>query len=324
VAVHAAHCTCKVRPVSFWRRAKRLFSTDVEAIVGKDRVFGTDSECLDDGPSEVVHLLASVARIVHEHVRIERVSADEEWTVRFFTASDREWTDSISPRDYGGVFRLVNEALHDAGARRRVHIVSRRQGGQDFYVACATIEDAADLLAAGWIVECALPNVPHVIHHDGLRFHGHRPYRLSDRGSVIEAVLAERQRIEGLLCAADEVVAVSYEGGLESAILAEDIVVGGKLTVRAGSRIDFWNARKRIASEVTFVEEHEIDGMPCALGQSVSFREDGLLLSLTLARAHRAERGAGPYRGQEIARGSTLWFVDDGSIESIDEPLDSL
>lgn len=308
--------------MSFWRKAKRLFSTDVDAIVGKARVFGTDSECLDDGPSEALRLLESIGRIVSEHLRIECAEAtgsDEEWKVAFFTSTaSRQWKASFAPRDYGPIFELVNDALHDAGAPRRIHVVSKRNGGQDFYVACATTEDVVDLLAAEWNVECALPNVPHVIHHEGLSLHGHRPWRLSDRGSVIEATLAERQSIDGLLCVEDEVVRLSYEGELESAVLAEDVVLTGRFTIRAGSRVGFGNAKKRIPSDVELAEEHELDGFPCAAGTEVSFTEDGQLLSLTLARAHRLE-DAGPYRGREVARGSTVWLADDGSVESIDE-----
>lgn len=313
--------------MSFWRRAKRFFSTGVDAIVGKHRVFGTDSECLDDGPSEVGHLLVSVAQIVREHLGIEGVTAaqaehDDEWIVKFATTNGRTWKTTLAPRDYGPIFRLVNEALHDAGAPRRVHVVSRRNGGQNFYVACATTDDVADLLAAGWIVKCALPNAPHVIHHDGLSFYGHRSYHLSNRGSVIEATLAKQQSIDGLLCVEDNVVHLEYEGGLESAVLAEDVVLCGRFTISAGSRIAFWSAEKRIPSEVTLAKEHELDGIPCAAATTVCFGEDGSLLSLTLARAHRFDSDAGPYRGREIAAGSTLWFGEHGTIESIDDPTD--
>lgn len=226
--------------MSFWRKAKRLFSTEVDAIVGKQRVFGTDAECLDDGPAEALPLLAALGRIVAEHLRIECPEAtggDDEWSVAFFTSTaSRQWKVSFAPRDYGPIFELVNEALHDAGAPRRVHVVSRRSGGQDFYVACATPDDVADLLAAGWNVECALPNVPHVIIHEGLSFHGHKPWRLSDRGSVIEATLAQRQSIDGILCDEDDVVALDYEGRLLSVTLArarriEDAAIARGATV---------------------------------------------------------------------------------------------
>jgi len=270
--------------MSFWRRAKRLFSTDVDAIVGKHRVFGTDSECLDDGPNEALHLLQSIGKIVSEHFRIEcpeATGSDETWSVAFFTSTaSRKWETRLLPRDYGPIFRLVNEALHHAGASRRLRVVSKRAGGQDFYVACATNEDVADLLAAGWNVECALPNVPHVLHHEGLSFHGHRPYRLSDRGSVIEATLAQRQSIDGLLCVEGEVVHLGYEGGLESAVLAEDVVLCGRFTIRAGSRISFWDAKSRIPSEVALAAEHELDGIHYAAGTTVSFAQDGSIESI--------------------------------------------
>jgi len=300
--------------VALWRRVRRLFSNNVEAIVGLQRVFGTDSECLDDGVQSVEELVASVGRIVREHLLLERARAlqeDRRWFVRF-SAAGREWRTWFEPRDYGPVFALVNEALHHARAPRRVHVVSSRRGGQDFRVAFAAVEDVAELLAAGWIVEAALPNVPHVLEHDGLRFHGDRPYRLSDRGTVIEAVLSERQEVRGIPCAAGESVSIDYEGSLVSATLAEDVVLG-RWTFRAGSRVTFWEGTERVPCEVALAEDHEIAGVPCAAGTTVTFREDGSLESATLSRVHA-------YRGREIARGSTLWFDERGAIESVDEP----
>lgn len=142
--------------MSFWRKAKRLFSTDVHAIVGKQRVFGTDAGCLDDGPSDVLELLVSIGRIVEEHLRIvcpEANGSDDEWTVAFFTSTaSRPWKASFAPRDHGPVLALVNRALADANAPRRLYEVSKREGGTDFYIACATAEDVTDLRAAGWIV----------------------------------------------------------------------------------------------------------------------------------------------------------------------------
>lgn len=143
--------------VSFWRRATRLFSTDVDAIVGKQRVFATDATCLDDGPSDVLELLDSIGRIAEEYLRIacpEASGSDEEWTVAFFTSTaSRQWKTSFAPRDYAPILALVNRALGDANAPRRLHVVSRREGGHDFYVACAAAEDVTDLRAAGWIVK---------------------------------------------------------------------------------------------------------------------------------------------------------------------------
>ena len=69
------------------------------------------------------------------------------------STASRQWKASFAPRDYGAILGLVNQALDNAGAPRRLHVVSKREGGQDFYVACATAEDVADLRAAGWIVE---------------------------------------------------------------------------------------------------------------------------------------------------------------------------
>lgn len=143
--------------MSFWRKASRLFSTDVDAIVGKHRVFRTSSECLDDGPNEALDLLQSIGKIVSEHFRIEcpeATGSDESWSVAFYTSTaSRRWETRLAPRDYGPILELVNEALHDVDAPRRLRVVSKRAGGQDFYVACATTDDVADLLAAGWIVE---------------------------------------------------------------------------------------------------------------------------------------------------------------------------
>src|SRR5438045_9431428 len=96
----------------------RLFSTEVGAIVGKERVFGADSECLDDGPAEIERLLGSINQIVREFLRIERIEAsasadDKAWNVGFFTSTaSRRWETALVPRDYGAIFKLVNEALH--------------------------------------------------------------------------------------------------------------------------------------------------------------------------------------------------------------------
>ncbi|HSO38547.1 MAG TPA: hypothetical protein VLT33_38725 [Labilithrix sp.] len=306
--------------MTVWRWLRRLVSTKVDAIVDDDRVFLTDSECLDDGREAVEQLFEPLGRIVAGDVRVERVKTAEserQWFVRFLAAG-RPWDAWFAPRDYGAVFGLVNQALHHANATRRVHVVSSRNGGQDFYVACASVEEVAALLHAGWIVEPALPNVAHVIHHGGLRFFGDRPYRISARGAVIEAVLSEPQEVQGIPCAAGETVCFGDESDLESATLAEDVELG-RSTIRAGSRVAFWNAAARLPCEVTLAGDHEIGGLPCAAGTSVTFREDGSLECVTLGRAHTTSESAGPYRGREIARGATVWLGQEGAIERVDE-----
>jgi hypothetical protein len=307
--------------VGLWRRIRRHFSNSVGAIVGEDRVFGTDSECLDDGIRSVEELFEPIGRVVREHLRPERVRAcasERRWFVRFF-AGDRPWSAWFDPRDYSGVFDLVNAALHDGNAPRRLRVVTSRDAGQEFQVAYATPQDVADLLDAGWIVEAALPDVPHVIEHDGLRFFGDRPYRLGSHGHVIDAVLSERRVVQGIPCEAGERVSFVYEGGLSCATLAEDVTLG-RYTFRAGSCVSFWEGGELVPAEIELREAHTIDGFPCGPG-TVGFREDGSLQELVLSRAHPLTKNAGPYRGREAARGARLWFDDAGTIESIDDPL---
>ena len=315
--------------MSYWQRFRRFFAPQraLDRIVGGERLFATYSECLDDGPSEVASLCESLARIVGDDLHIDRVHASatgESWSVGFFDGA-RDWRATIEPRDYGGLFGLVNRALHEKAAPRRVHIVPSREDDQCFHVVCATIEEVQRLLDAGWNVEPGLPTVPHVLCFGGLRFAGHERYHVQ-AGHVFEAVLSEGQTIQGIACAAGR-VSFANEGDeqgeskpvLESAVLAEDLRLACG-TIRAGSQLSFWDVARRIPAAIGLNELHDFSGYPCAAGSEVSFFEDGPLLSATLGRAHRVAPGAGPFAGRTLAVGSVVWLDRDGTIESVDAP----
>lgn len=214
--------------MSFWRR---LFVRRVADLVGKKRVFETDSECLDDGPSDIDYLMTLITGIIHEDIVIDDLKGsgnEKQWTVSFRTAG-RIWTSNLGPRDYGPIFGLVNQALDYAKAPRRVHVVSTIRGGQDFSVAYASPSDVNDLLALGWRVECALPHFPHILEHQGLRFRGDRPWRLTSRASVLEVVLAEPCMIQEIPCASNETICFDYEGRLVRAIVTREIKIDGQI-----------------------------------------------------------------------------------------------
>lgn len=322
--------------MSIWRRFLRVFDSSVEGVVGAWRVFGSESESLDAGLGDLVELMTDVARVTREHLRIKRVGVcasgprteeratsrypldrEAQWFLRF-TSGSREWRGWIEARNHGGVFALVNRALHDVGAPRRLHIVNKAHGGQDFWVALASIEDVQSLLDAGWVVDAAEPHVEHVLTHEGLRFFGHRPWRLSDKATVIEAVLAEDQIVHGLPCKGGTEVAITYEGTLTSATLSNEIG-GERRRFRPGCEISFGEDPAEIG-EVRLSGDHVIDGYPCRSGTVVTFQAGGALASLVLARDHAVGAARGPYRGRQVPAGSMLRFEADGSIESIDEP----
>jgi hypothetical protein len=250
----------------------RLFgSRTVEAIVGPRRVFGTDSECLDDGPGEVAAFARSVAAIVSECVQLEQVES-REWSLGF-VAGGQQWQATFEPRDYGAIIHLVNEALHHARAPRRVHVVSSRRGGQDFRLACATPAEVATLLSSEWIVEPALPSEPFELKYDGLRFFGHEHFRVNVEGKVIDAVLAVDQTVQGLPCAGGRDVSFDETGRLSLATLAAATTLG-RHTFSQGTQVMFREGTL-LPEEVVLAAEQRFDGVTCGAGTTVVLDADG-------------------------------------------------
>lgn len=319
--------------MSLWQKVRRLFDSSVEGVVGKARVFGTDSECLDDGLASLEEFVRDVGRITREHLPIDRVSVthsepspdelrsrreeDTKWFVRF-TSRDRTWSTWFDERDHTKVLDLVNRALHEIGAPRRVHSVSAKTSGQEFQLAYCTPDDVQSLLDREWIVDCASPHVEHVLEIGGLRVRGHAPWRLDDKGDLIEAVLASDQVVHQVPCMGGTEISITYEGVLTMATLAQDLGAGTRVFKR-GCVISFSEDPGEIG-DIELAGDHEVDGHPCASGTKVEFQSGGALRSLTLSRATTFERAPRLYRGREIPAGSTLTFAPDGSVESVQEP----